>query len=398
MNWPGTSTARVTALYERRKKVRIPAMSPRNRLEHTMGIVLVGTHPWTKTAFDRLPPRPLLPVAHRPLLSYSLSWLRDGGVRDAAVCANRETHVLESRLHRHIPAGLRVSYHVDAMPRGAAGAVRDAADASRASTFVVTDGTSIPATDLTDLLSFHDDSGAAVTVVSHLESSRHGRTPIQVPSGIYVFSRKVVEHIPDRGFCDIKENLLPQLHRANLPVNVFTVDHPSPRVLDASSYRAVNEWMVDHLIATRTIPEGYLLSGSCLCHRDSVIARDATFVGPVLVGPGAQVSSGAVIVGPTSIGRDVKVGREALVSRSAIWRRSVIREHVVADRCVLADGSLVLPRTRLFGQVISASRCGTDVVPTSSDPVRDRASTDLFRKLSRAVFGNVAWSRYPAAQ
>src|SRR5687767_15955916 len=101
-------------------------MSPRNRLEQTIGIVLAGTHPWTRTAFDRLPPRPLRPVAHRPLLSYSLSWLRVGGVRDAAVCANRETQMLESRLHLNVPQCSPFPYLVATFPRGAAGALRGA--------------------------------------------------------------------------------------------------------------------------------------------------------------------------------------------------------------------------------------------------------------------------------
>ena len=363
-----------------------------------MGIVLVGTHPWTKTAFDRLPPRPLLPVAHRPLLSYSLSWLRDGGVRDAAVCANRETQVLESRLHRHVPHGLRVSYLEDTMPRGAAGAIRDAANTSNAKTFVVTDGTAIPTADLTDLLAFHHGSGASVTVVSHVETRHHGGASLQVPSGIYVFNREALDAVPQRGFCDIKENLIPQLHRSNQTVSAFTVDHQSPRVLDASSYRAVNEWMVDHLIATRTVPEGYVLSGSCLMHREAVVARDATFVGPVLVGPGAQIGSGAVIVGPTSIGRDVTIGRDVLVSRSAVWRRSVLQDHVVADRCILADGSIVGPRTRVFGEVMTMSRGELEMVRESGGAVREGASLELLRRMSRAVFGNLAWSRYPAAQ
>jgi NDP-sugar pyrophosphorylase family protein len=363
-----------------------------------MGIVLVGTHPWTKTAFDRLPPRPLLPVAHRPLLSYPLSWLRDGGVRDAAVCANRETQMLESRLHRHVPHGLRVSYHEDTMPRGAAGAIRDAANSSNAKTFVVTDGTSIPTADLTELLAFHANSGAAVTVVSHVETRHHGKSSLQVPSGIYVFNREALSSIPERGFCDIKENLIPQLHRTNQTVSAFTVDHQSPRVLDASSYRAVNEWMVDHLITTRTVPEGYVLSGSCLFHREASIARDATFVGPVLVGPGAQIASGAVIVGPTSIGRDAVIGRNVLVSRSAVWRRSVLQENVVADRCILADGSIVAPHTRVFGEVMTMSHGELEIVRESRGTVREGAPVELFRRMSRAVFGNLAWSRYPAAQ
>jgi len=372
-------------------------MNPRNRLEHTQGIVLVGTHPWTRTAFDRLPPRPLLPIAHRPLLSYSLSWLRDGGVRDAAVCANRETQALESRLHRHVPAGLRVSYHEDTMPRGAAGAIRDAADTSHANTFVVTDGTAIPTADLTALLAFHHGSGAAMTVVSHLEPAHHGKAPLQVPTGIYVFNRDALDEIPERGFCDIKENLIPQLHRANETVCAFTVDHPNPRVLDASSYRAVNEWMVDQLIASRSVPEGYVLSGSSLIHREAIVARDATFVGPVLVGPGARVATGAVIVGPTSIGRDATVGRDALVSRSAVWRRCILQEQVVADRCILADDSIVAPATRVFGEVMAMSRGELEMMRESS-AVRESVPGELLRRMSRAVFGNVAWSRYPAAQ
>src|ERR1700733_10668667 len=124
------------------------------------GVVLVGTHPWRHGAFDRLPPRPLIPVAHRPLISYSLGWLRDCGIRHAIVCANRETQALESKLRRHVPEGLNVSYQEDPMPRGAAGAVRDAAAASDADTFVVAEGTAIPNVDLRELLTAHRASGA----------------------------------------------------------------------------------------------------------------------------------------------------------------------------------------------------------------------------------------------
>ena len=372
-------------------------MSPRNRVDATAGVILAGTHPWTRTAFDRLPPRPLLPVAHRPLLSYSLSWLRDGGIGEATVCANRESRALESRLQHHVPAGLRVSYHEDAMPRGAAGAVRDAALATNARVFVVADGTAIPGVELPHLLATHEKSGAAVTVVSHLEHHRHTRSTVQVPTGIYVFNREVLETVPDRGFCDIKETLIPQLHRSNTLVFSFTVDHPSPRVLDAASYRAVNDWMIEHLIATRNVPDGYVLSGSSLVHREAVVARDATLVGPVIVGPGAQIGSGAVIVGPTSIGRDARIGRDVLVSRSAIWRRAVLEEQVVADRCILADGCEIAASSHVFGEV-------RGMAPAEHAPVqpaaaaRESASFDLLRRMSRVVFPNAVWSRYPAAQ
>jgi NDP-sugar pyrophosphorylase family protein len=375
-------------------------MSPRTNTNKTVGIVLVGTHPWTNTAFDRLPPRPLLPVGHRPLLSYTLSWLRDGGIDSAAVCANRETQVLESRLDRHVPVGLAVSYHEDAMPRGTAGAVRDAADASDADMFVVADGTAVPNVDLSSVLAAHHARGAAVTVVLHAEPLRSGQPAFHVPSGIYVFDRRALALVPTRGFCDIKENLIPQLHRAGERVCAYTAEHPSPRVLDSSSYRAVNEWMVEHLVSTRVVPEGYVLSAGCLVHRDASISRTAVLVGPVLVGPGASIGPSAVIVGPTSIGREAVIGAHVLLSRSAVWRRSVVQDSVVADRCILADDSMISAGTHVFCEVrVARGVQGPAAAPGSAvTEARERPSLELLRKMSRVVLGHAAWSRYPAAQ
>ena len=58
------------------------------RNEKVKGIVLAGTYQWGETAFESLLPRPLVPVAQVPLISYTLEWLRDGGVMDATICAN----------------------------------------------------------------------------------------------------------------------------------------------------------------------------------------------------------------------------------------------------------------------------------------------------------------------
>jgi NDP-sugar pyrophosphorylase family protein len=156
--------------------------------------------------------------------------------------------------------------------------------------------------------------------------------------------------------------------------------------------------MVDHLISTRTVPEGYVLSGSTLIHREAIVARDVTFVGPVLVGPGAQVGSGAVIVGPTSIGRDAVIGRGVLVSRSSIWRRSVLNDQVVADRCILADGSVVAQATRVFGEVLTMCRGELEILREPASMPRETNSFELLRRMGRTLFPNAAWPRYPAAQ
>ena len=373
-------------------------MNLRTTLDSVAGIVLVGTHPWRNRAFDRLPLRPLIPIAHKPLISYSLAWLRDCGVQQVTVCANRETQALATHLLRHVPAGLAVSYQEDSMPRGAAGAVRDAVTASVANTFVVAEGTAIPNVDLQDLLDAHHASGAVATVVGYSAPGRDGNGDRrQIPSGIYVFNREALDALPVRGFHDIKENLLPQLYQSGQRVVAYAANSANPRVLGAASYLAANEWMVEQLVNNGDAPEGYVRFGSSLVHREASIAATAVLVGPVLVAAGARVLSNAVVVGPTSIGCEATVGRSVLVSRSAIWRRCVVGEHAVADRCILADDTIVTPHAQAFGTVMAAHpRREPELSFRAAADVREPASLDLLRKMGRILVGG-AWSRSPEA-
>ncbi len=373
-------------------------MHVRTTLKNITGVVLVGTHPWRNSAFDRLPPRPLIPVAHRPLISYSLAWLRDSGIQNVTVCANRETQALETRLLRHVPEGLTVTYQEDTMPRGAAGAVRDAMAASDADTFVVAEGTAIPNVDLQALLLAHRASGAVATVVGYSPSTPDGIPGAQVPNGIYVFNREALNALPLRGFHDIKENLIPQLYRSGQRVVAYTASSANPRVMGASSYLAANEWMVENLVTCGQPLDGYFRSGDSLIHVDAMIADDAVFVGPVLVAPGARVMSGAVVVGPSSIGCDATVGRGVLVSRSAIWRRSVVGDHSVADRCIVADDSVVAAHTQAFRKVMAtATRREPEAPYGAMMESREPLSLELLRRMGR-VLGGGTWSRSPAAQ
>jgi hypothetical protein len=58
----------------------------------------------------------------------------------------------------------------------------------------------------------------------------------------------------------------------------------------------------------------------------------------------------------------------------------------------------VAPHTRVFGEVMTMSHGELEIVRESRGAVREGAPVELFRRMSRAVFGNLAWSRYPAAQ
>ena len=329
------------------------------------GIVLAGTHTWANTQFDALLPRQMVPVAHRPLISYGLSWLEQAGIDDVVVCGNRGTGPLQSLLHSHVGFGMHVLYLEDPMPRGAAGCVRDAVSVSEGDTFVVTDGTSIPNVDLRELLAFHRSSGAAATVVVHAEPGEGGRSRLRTPTGVFVFERRALASVPARGFYDIKEHLIPRLRAASERVVMYASGSSAPRVFGASTYLAVNEWVVERLVSSRSethasapfrlawdAPIGYIRIGESLVHYEASVASDVVISGPVLIAAGAHIQAGAVLVGPSSVGRNSTVERGALVSRSAIWRRAVVGANATADRSVVADGAVVPADSRAFRTVV----------------------------------------------
>jgi mannose-1-phosphate guanylyltransferase len=305
-------------------------------------VVLAGTYRWSGSSFERLGARPLVPVALAPLISYSLRWLRKGGVRRATICANGTSDAIEAAFGDGGELELELGYYRDGTPRGAAGCVRDAGVPSRSDTLVVADGTAIPTVDLADLLASHYASGAAVTAVVHREGSPSAPPS---PGGVYVIERRVLDHVPETGFQDIKENLIPKLHRAGERVVAHESDGFCPRVFDVQTYLAVNQWVLERLAHE---DEG---AGGVLLHPSAWVERGARLVGPVQLGARARVLAGATIVGPTSIGAESTVGRNALVSRSVVWSRCAVGEESVVHGCVVGNDAVVAPATRLFNVV-----------------------------------------------
>jgi NDP-sugar pyrophosphorylase family protein len=318
---------------------------------HTEGVILAGQHTWSDSTLEVSSPRPVLPVGNRPLASYAARWLHQGGVRDVIVCANRETRIVGSLLREHVPADLNLRISEDLVPRGPAGCVRDAVTGN-GGPVVVVDGTSVPLVDLGELLARHRESRATLTVVVRMQPG-DGPEGRHEPCGIYVFERRALDHVLPRGFCDIKEGLIPRLHRAGERTLAFPVREASPRVVDGPSYLTLNEWMVERLADAP--PPGYVRTSGLIAHETARIAPDAVCLGPVLVGPGAQVMARATLVGPASIGGRSTVGAGALVSRSAVWNRCVVGMEAVADRCILADDSTIAARAHVVGFVRSSA-------------------------------------------
>jgi NDP-sugar pyrophosphorylase family protein len=312
------------------------------------GIVIAGVYPVGRSPLDALIPRPLLPVAQQPLITYALRWMKDGGAERATVCANNAARSIRERLSS-VELEIAVDFLEDWNPRGAAGCVRDAGLRTDARTFLAADGTAVPVEDAGELLAAHRSSGAVLTVVVGADST--GRLG---PTGVYVFDRRALDFIPGDGFQDIKERLIPRLYDSGERVATHVARALAPRVVTTESYLALDHWAVER--AARSPHAGYRALGESSVHDSAWVEPTARLLGPVLLGPGVAVHAGATLVGPLSVGARSTIGSGAVVSRSVLWSGCSIGNGALVDRCMLADGVTVEPRRPLFGEVKAAVR------------------------------------------
>src|ERR1041384_3399779 len=83
-------------------------------------------------------PKPIVPIANRPLLVYQLELLRRAEVRNVILSLSYQPHKIEDKLLDGTDHHVRISYPVGRPPPGPAGAFRTAAGLIRETPLVLT--------------------------------------------------------------------------------------------------------------------------------------------------------------------------------------------------------------------------------------------------------------------
>ena len=168
-------------------------------------------------------PKPMAPVAGKPILERQLEWLREGGVDGVVFLAGYRWEAIQDHFGKDSWHGIRVSYSVEDSPLGRGGAIKQGYPMATGDDgpVVVTNGDIITRQPLQELIDFHRlsparSNGPAVTLLSVPMVSPYGivdmddtgsvvgfREKVELPhwinGGVYVFDREVFAEFPDLG-------------------------------------------------------------------------------------------------------------------------------------------------------------------------------------------------------
>src|SRR5881392_4138403 len=137
-------------------------------------------------------PKPVMPLAGRPFLTFMLDWLGRHGVDDVILSCGFMSDAVENVLGDEHD-GMRVRYVVEEEPLGTAGPMRLAADAGvLEERLLVLNGDVLTDMDITAELRQHEQTGARATLalVAVDDTSSYGVVPTRPDGSVEAFLEK----------------------------------------------------------------------------------------------------------------------------------------------------------------------------------------------------------------
>ncbi|RMD99078.1 MAG: NDP-sugar synthase [Deltaproteobacteria bacterium] len=289
-------------------------------------------------------PKPLIPLFDRPLFSYHLTWLAQGGIEGVVMNAHhRADRLIEAVSAEKIPLPVEVVQEPQILGSGGGiGNVRNFFEGR--GSFLVMNGDILIDLDLRDLVAFHRKRGGVATMVLRPDPdvSRFGAIGIEADgrvrrivsilppwpgplteyifTGIHLFEEAIFDFIePGKQAC-IVHDVYPRLFAAGLPVYGFVTK---------------GFW------ADLGTPRRYLEAHFDLLRKPTGVYAEAVESGRVPAHPSLWIGRDAFVPEETRrttdliVGAHARIGSGARLSHTLVWAGSEIPAGVSLDQAIV---------------------------------------------------------------
>jgi len=305
-------------------------------------------------------PKPLLPIANRPVMGYVLEHLACHGFTD--VIAN--LHYRPEQIVEHFGAGSQygvdLSFSFEEELLGAAGAVRRCMDFFGDETFLVTGADDLTTMDLTALLTAHREAGAlaSIALVEVTDTSEYGivvtdeagriENFVEKPKGkapsntantqIYLFEPEIFEFIPPDRPYDFGFHAFPALVEVGAKFCGFRLDGYWRDIGSVSDYLEAQLDALDGTLGSS--PPGREASPGVWLGERCRLDETAKLEPPLVLGDRCHVESEARLAAGTSIGADVTVPAKAQLRGTVVWDNAPIPTAARLNQAVVTPAGI----------------------------------------------------------
>ncbi len=284
----------------------------------------------------------LWPVLGRSPLERILKRLADDGIHEVSVCIDSE--LADAAKFQVQGSGLSIEWILHELPVGTAGCVREAARGFESGTIVVMPACILQPPSVKELLSLHYSNDAVLTMFCNPVDEVD---PERELIAMYAFEADALEHIPEIGYWDIKERIIPEMAVLGKPVCRSLMSHRVYSFRDKTGYLQALSASLEELAASdgalHLYPDGK--AGHVWTADDVRIDASAKIVGPVVVKEGVSIAKDTIILGPTVLERNVRIEEGVLVRNSVLWEGTHVGPDCELTCCVAGYNAVIPPQT-----------------------------------------------------
>lgn len=312
-------------------------------------------------------PKPLIPVANRPMIEYIIAKIKNTGYRDLVVTLSYMKNQIKSLLQKDFPE-LNIKYSAEKEPLGTAGGVKKASKYLN-DTFFVLSGDVLVDVNLNKLLEFHKEKKALVTMVltpvdnpSHfgiavLDDKKQLIKFLEKPSpqevfskiantGTYVLEPEILDYIETKkGEVDFSKDIFPQIIAEKRGVYGYLLEGYWNDVGRPTTYLQANYDVLNKKIKPE--PPGKKLKEGVGRLRDIWVGNDveiddkARIIGPVAIGDDTIIERGCTLGKNTVIGENTHLEKNSIIKGSVIFPDSTIKASSCLKECIVDSGCQV---------------------------------------------------------
>jgi mannose-1-phosphate guanylyltransferase len=315
-------------------------------------------------------PKPVLPLANRPFITYMIDWLAAHGVDEVVLSCGFLASEVRAVLGDGEPGGPQLHYVEEEEPLDTAGAVKFA-EPLLADRFLVMNGDILADFDLTALQRFHSEQEATLTIAltpvedpsayglvrthddgqveAFLEKTSADQIDTNmINAGAYVLERKVLDMMKDGVRVSFERDIFPALVGSGLyafEAEGYWLDIGTPdRYLQGT--RDILEGTV------KTVVGASMGNGSLKIGDDATINPKARISGPALAGRACEIEASAQVGPMTVLGDHCVIGKGAVVEHAVLYESVEVEQGAVVRESIVGAGSRIGAESQVEGTVV----------------------------------------------
>ncbi|HSJ06241.1 MAG TPA: sugar phosphate nucleotidyltransferase, partial [Longimicrobiales bacterium] len=328
-------------------------------------------------------PKPMVPVANRPIMEHIVALLKRHGITDLVSILYFQPEYITSHFGDGSAFGVDMKYVTADADYGTAGAVRNAADLLGDERVIVISGDVLTDFDLGAAIRSHEERAAEATIAltsvenplafgivildqatgridRFLEKPTWGEVfSDTINTGIYILEPEALQRVPSATNVDFSKDLYPQMLREGAALYGHIAEGYWRDIGNIDEYRIAHQDVLAGSVGVGFAGERRDLPlGTLWVEGGAVVGDDVDVRGTVIVGEGATIADHAVLENVV-VGRHAAIGEGAELRSAVLWEqcrvgtRARVTESVCArgvhigkgasvrEKCIIADGAEV---------------------------------------------------------